>query len=91
MCRNIKTLAHFDPPATPEEVYAASLQFVKKVSGCSAPSNVNEAVFNSTVEKVAKDITKLIQSLTFSGPYRNREVEMKKAQERNTKRFRKNL
>ena len=87
MCRNIKTLANFEPPATHEEVRASALQFVRKLSGTTKPSRVNEAAFNLAVEEVAAAADKLVHSLQTSAPPRNREVEMKKAQDRSLRRF----
>jgi len=87
MCRNIKTLANFEPPATHEEVQASALQFVRKLSGTTRPSKVNEAAFNIAVEEVTAAAHKLVQSLHTNAPPRNREVEMQKARERSLKRF----
>ncbi len=74
MCRSIKVLYHFDPPASEQEVKAASLQFVRKISGYSKPSLANEAVFNQAVEHIANEAQLLLSSLTTSAPYR-RELE----------------
>jgi len=82
MCRNIKTLANFEPPATDDEIRASALQFVRKLSGTTRPSRANEAVFNQAVEEVTAAAERLVQSLTSSAPPRNREVEARKAQER---------
>ena len=82
MCRNIKTLANFEPPATDEEIRASALQFVRKLSGASRPSRANEAVFNRAVEEVTEAAERLIHSLTTNAPPRNREEEARKAQER---------
>lgn len=87
MCRNIKTLANFAPPATDEEVRASALQFVRKLSGASRPSQVNEAVFHRAVEEVTAAATRLIQGLRTSAPPRNRDEERRKAHERALKRF----
>ncbi len=87
MCRNIKTLANFEPPATPDEVYASALQFVRKLSGTTKPSRANEAAFNLAVEEVTTAARKLIDSLETNAPPRNREEEARKAKERSLKRF----
>jgi len=87
MCRNIKTLANFEPPATEDEVRASALQFVRKLSGTTKPSRANEEAFNEAVEEVTAAANKLIQSLKTSAPPRNREIEMQKAKERSLKRF----
>jgi hypothetical protein len=87
MCRNIKTLANFEPPATDEEIRASALQFVRKVSGTTRPSRVNEPAFNQAVEDVAAAATRLVHSLHTHSPPRNREEEMRKARERSLKRF----
>ncbi|HEY6509660.1 MAG TPA: DUF2277 domain-containing protein [Vicinamibacterales bacterium] len=87
MCRNIKTLANFEPPATSDEIRASALQFVRKLSGTPRPSHANEAVFNQAVEDVTAIAERLIRSLTTSAPPRSREVEARKAQERNRARF----
>lgn len=87
MCRNIKTLANFEPPATGDEIRASALQFVRKLSGTTSPSRANESAFNDAVEEVTAAAEKLIQSLTTNAPPRNREVEMQKAHERALKRF----
>ena len=87
MCRNIKTLANFYPPATDEEIRASSLQFVRKLSGCTRPSKANEAVFEMAVEKVEVAARELIDSLVTSAAPRNRDVEMHKAKLRAVKRF----
>ncbi len=87
MCRSIKTLFNFDPPATDEEIRAASLQFVKKLSGFNKPSKENEAAFHSAVEKVAIDAQKLLTSLTTNAHPHNREIEAKLAHARALKRF----
>lgn len=87
MCRNIKTLANFEPPATLDEVRASALQFVRKLSGAAHPSRANEAAFNLAVDEVTASAEKLIQSLQTKAPPRNREEEMRKARERSQKRF----
>jgi hypothetical protein len=87
MCRNIKTLANFAPPATDEEIRASALQFVRKLSGAARPSRANETAFNSAVEEVTAAATRLIHSLTTAAPPRNREEEARKAHERALKRF----
>jgi hypothetical protein len=87
MCRNIKTLANFAPPATEEEIRASALQFVRKLSGSTRPSRANEAVFNEAVEEVTAAAQRLIETLKTSAPPRNREEEAQKARERSAKRF----
>jgi hypothetical protein len=87
MCRNIKTLFNFDPPATHEEVRAASLQFVRKVSGFNKPSKANEAAFDAAVDMIADVATVLLQSLATTAPARNREVEAERARQRAAVRF----
>ena len=87
MCRNIKTLANFAPPATEDEIRASALQFVRKLSGTTRPSRANEAAFNDAVEEVTAAATRLIQSLTTSAAPRNRDEEARKAQERSRARF----
>ncbi|MDH3223715.1 MAG: DUF2277 domain-containing protein [Gemmatimonadota bacterium] len=87
MCRNIKTLFNFDPPATEDEVRAASLQFVRKVSGFNKPSRVNEAAFERAVEAVFDDAWTLLGSLETTAPPKNREEETAKARARAKKRF----
>ena len=87
MCRNIKTLFNFEPPATEEEVRAASLQFVRKLSGFNKPSKANEAAFNRAVEDVASVAMTLLQSLETSAEPRDREVEAERARERSARRF----
>jgi hypothetical protein len=87
MCRNIKTLANFEPPATDDEVRASALQFVRKLSGIAHPSRANEAVFNQAVEDVTAIARRLVDSLTTTGHPRNREEESRKAQERSRMRF----
>jgi hypothetical protein len=87
MCRNIKVLANFEPPASDDEVRASALQFVRKLSGTSKPSKANEEAFNLAVEEVTASARKLIDSLEVHAPPKNREVEAKKAKERSLKRF----
>jgi hypothetical protein len=87
MCRNIKTLANFEPPATDDEIHASALQFVRKVSGTTKPSRANEAAFNQAVEEVAAAAHRLVHSLHTNAPPRTREEEMRKARERSLKRF----
>jgi hypothetical protein len=87
MCRNIKTLANFEPPATGDEIRASALQFVRKLSGMNKPSRVNEAAFNRAVDEVTDAAERLIASITTSAPPRNREEEARKAQERARERF----
>jgi hypothetical protein len=87
MCRNIKTLANFAPPATNEEIHASALQFVRKLSGTSKPSQANEAAFNRAVEDVTDAATRLIRSLKSSAPPKDREEEARKAKERSLARF----
>ena len=87
MCRNIKTLANFEPPATGDEIRASALQFVRKLSGMNKPSRVNEAAFNRAVDEVTEAAERLIASITTSAPPRNREEEARKAQERARERF----
>jgi hypothetical protein len=87
MCRNIKTLFNFDPPVTPEEVRAASLQFVRKITGINKPSKVNEALFLAAVDEVADVSIRLLESLETSAPPKNREQEAAKARARAAERF----
>ena len=87
MCRNIKTLANFEPPATSEEIRASALQFVRKLSGANRPSRANEAAFNRAVEDVTAAAERLIQSLTTTAAPRNRDEEIRKARERARERF----
>lgn len=87
MCRNIRTLANFAPPATDEEIRASALQFVRKLSGTSRPSRVNEAAFEQAVEEVTQAATRLIRSLKSAAPPRNREEEARKAKERAAARY----
>jgi hypothetical protein len=88
MCRNIKTLHNFKPPATDEEIRASSLQFVRKLSGFTKPSKANEPAFARAVEQVARAAHELLDSLTTSAPPRNREVEAVRARARAAERFR---
>ena len=87
MCRNIKTLASFQPPATDDEVRASALQFVRKLSGATRPSKANEEVFNRAVEEVTEVARRLVDSLVIHAPPRDREVVAQKAKERSLKRF----
>ena len=87
MCRNIKTLFNFDPPATDQEVHEAALQFVRKLSGFAKPSQANQKAFNQAVDQVAKDAHNLLESLTTNAEPHNREEEAKRAHERAIKRF----
>jgi hypothetical protein len=87
MCRNIKTLFNFDPPATDEEIRAASLQFVRKLSGFNAPSRANEAAFTSAIDEVAAIARRLIDSLETQAPPKNREEEAARARVRAAERF----
>jgi len=87
MCRNIKTLFNFDPPVTPEEVRAASLQFVRKISGFQKPSKANESSFLAAVDEVAAISTRLLRSLETNAPPKNREEEAAKAKARAAERY----
>lgn len=87
MCRNIKTLFNFEPPVTEEEIRAASLQFVRKISGFHSPSKGNETAFNRAIEEVASASERLLRSLHTSAPARNREEEAAKAKARAVVRF----
>lgn len=87
MCRNIKTLFNFDPPATDDEIRASALQFVRKLSGTNRPSRANQAAFDRAVDEVTEAARRLIGSLSTSAPPRNREEEARKAQERARERF----
>ena len=87
MCRNIKTLANFAPPATDDEIRASALQFVRKLSGTSKPSRANEDAFNQAIEEVTDAATRLIRSLKTNAPPRNREEEARKAKERAAERY----
>jgi hypothetical protein len=88
MCRNIKTLHNFEPPATDDEIHASSLQFVRKLSGFTRPSHANQAAFDRAVEKVSKAARELIDSLVTTAPPRDRGIEAMKAQLRSAERFR---
>jgi hypothetical protein len=88
MCRNIKTLSNFAPPATDDEVRASALQFVRKLSGTTKPSKANEPAFNRAVDRVTAAARELIDSLVTSAPPRDREVEAIKARARSANRFR---
>ena len=87
MCRNIKTLANFDPPATVDEIRASALQFVRKVSGMNHPSKANQPTFDQAVDQITLAAERLIASLTTSAPPRTREEEAQKARERSRARF----
>lgn len=87
MCRNIKTLYNFDPPATEEEIRASAVQFVRKLSGFAHPSKANEEAFNRAVEEVSDAARRLLSALETGSPPRNREVEAAKARERSRARF----
>ena len=87
MCRNIRTLANFEPPASEDEIRASALQFVRKLSGTTHPSQANEAAFNQAVEDVTAAARRLIESLEIRLAPRNREDEARKARERSRKRF----
>jgi hypothetical protein len=87
MCRNIKTLFNFDPPVTPEEIRAASLQFVRKISGFTKPSKANEGAFLTAVDEVAGVSTQLLRSLETNAPPKSREEEAAKARMRAAERF----
>ena len=87
MCRNIRTLANFAPPATPQEIRASSLQFVRKVSGANKPSRVNEALFNKAVDEVAAAAERLVRGWVTSAPPKDRDVEIRKHIERSRIRF----
>jgi hypothetical protein len=87
MCRNIKILFNFDPPVTPEEIRAASLQFVRKVTGFHKPSKANEQPFEAAIEEIAAACTRLLDSLETTAPPKNREEEAAKARARAAERF----
>ena len=87
MCRNIKTLFNFDPPVTDDEVRAASLQFVRKISGFNKPSKANEAAFQSAIDEIAAVSARLLHSLDTAAPPKNREEEAAKAKSRAAERF----
>jgi len=87
MCRNIRTLANFEPPATDDEIRASALQFVRKLSGVNRPSRANEAAFDAAVDEVTAAAERLIRSLVTAAAPKDREEETRKAQERSRKRF----
>lgn len=87
MCRNIRPLFNFDPPATEDEIRAAAVQFVRKIGGFTAPSAVNEAAFSRAVEQITAAATELLGSLQTSAPPKNREVEAARAKARSLQRF----
>lgn len=87
MCRNIRTLHNFEPPATPEEVSDAALQYVRKISGSTKPSKANEEAFNRAVEEITDATTRLLDSLVTSAPPKDREVEAAKRRARSEARF----
>jgi hypothetical protein len=87
MCRNIKTLHNFKPPATEEEIRASAIQFVRKLSGFNKPSKANEGAFNHAVEQVTKTASELLASLVTNSPPRDREIEAEKARARTAQRF----
>ena len=87
MCRNIRTLHNFDPPATHEETHASALQYVRKISGSTKPSQANEAAFEEAVAEIEAVTRKLLDRLVTTAPPKNREVEAAKAKERSEKRF----
>lgn len=87
MCRNIRTLANFEPPATAEEIRASALQFVRKLSGSNRPSKVNEDAFNRAVDEVAAAAERLIRSLQTKSPPRDRDVEREKLKAQSRRRF----
>jgi hypothetical protein len=87
MCRNIKPLFNFDPPVTPEEVHAASLQFVRKISGFTKPSKANEASFLAAIDEISGVSTRLLRSLETNAPPKNREEEAARAKARSAERF----
>lgn len=87
MCRNIRTLHNFEPPATEEEIRASAIQYVRKISGFSKPSKANEEAFNAAIEAVTAASTKLLAQLTTAAPPRNREAEAAKARARSAQRY----
>jgi hypothetical protein len=87
MCRSIKTLANFEPPATDDEIRAAAIQFVRKLSGTARPSRANEDVFARAVDEVTEAATRLVRELNTTAPPRNREEEARKAKERARERY----
>lgn len=88
MCRNIKTLYNFEPPATEEEIYLSSLQFVRKLSGFTRPSKANQVAFDRAVDEVSRAARELLETLVTNAPPRDREVEAIKARARSAERFR---
>ena len=87
MCRNIKVLANFEPPATEDEVHAAALQFVRKISGTTRPSRANEEAFNRAVDEITASARRLIESMETRAAPRDRDEEARKAKERSARRF----
>lgn len=87
MCRNIRTLHNFEPPSTQEEIRAAAIQYVRKISGFNAPSKANEAAFRTAVEEIARISTELLNSLETTAPPKDRQQEAMKARARAAKRF----
>jgi hypothetical protein len=87
VCRNIKTLFNFDPPVTDDEIRAASIQFVRKVSGSTKPSRVNQVAFDHAVDSISQDVRELLDSLVTSAPAKNRKVEAAELRARAAKRF----
>jgi hypothetical protein len=87
MCRNIRTLHNFEPPATHEEIHASALQYVRKISGSSKPSHANEAAFNRAVEEITHVTTRLLDELVSAAPPKDREVEAAKARARAAERY----
>lgn len=87
MCRNIRTLSHFEPPASGQEIQAAALQFVRKVSGSTRPSKANQVAFDEAVHEITHSVERLLNSLQLQGPARNREVEAAKARARTALRY----
>ena len=87
MCRNIKILFNFDPPVTPDEIRAASLQYVRKITGFNKPSQANEAAFNAALEEIAASSSRLLHTLATNAPPKNREEEAAKAKARSAQRF----
>ncbi|NNE98889.1 MAG: DUF2277 domain-containing protein [Pyrinomonadaceae bacterium] len=87
MCRNIKTLYNFEPPATADEVQAATIQYVRKISGFSKPSVVNGPAFEKAIKEISVSSQKLLDSLKTNAPPKNREIEAEKARKRNRRRF----
>lgn len=87
MCRNIKTLFNYDPPATEDEIRAAALQFVRKISGCRRPAKANEAAFEHAVEQVSAAARQLLDALVTKAPAKNRDIEAQKTRQRAARRF----